>query len=87
MQFIFPNRRRVGISHFVRQHVYQQIRLLRRLQFLFLADHIQEFARDQFIDDCRARRLRPDPVHVFELLLRLRIFDVLMYVLHALNQT
>ena len=44
---------------------------------------MQEFPLDEVVDDRRSRRLRADAVDVLELLLGLRILDVLVDFLHA----
>ena len=86
MQFIFPNCRCVGISHFIGQGVNQQVSACRRLQNFFLAD-TQKFPLNQVVDNRRPCRFRADSVNVFKLFLRVGIFNVLVNIFHALHET
>ena len=60
VQTILPDRRRIGVGHRVGQRVNEEIRRLRRCQYLFLARRMEELAPNQILDDARARRLCAD---------------------------
>ena len=86
VQLILPDRRRIGVRHRVGQCVDEQVRLRRRRQHLLLARSMEKLAADEILNDACARRLRPNAGHIAQHLFRRLVLDVLMNLLHPLEQ-
>ena len=86
VQLILPDRRRIGVRHRVGQCVDEQIRLRRRRQHLLLARSMEKLAADEILNDACACRFRPNAGHIAQHLFRRLVLDVLMNLLHPLEQ-
>ena len=86
VQLILPDRRCIGIRHRIGQRVDKEICLRRRRQHLLLSRSMKEFAADEILDDARTRRLRPDAGHIAQHLFRRLVLDVLVNLLHPLEE-
>ena len=82
----FPDRRFVGIEHFIRQGIDEEIRVVCGLEVLLLPFCRQEFALDEFLDDRRPRRFGADALDFFQFLLQAFILDVLIDFLHRCQE-
>ena len=84
VKFVFPNRRGVGVGHFVGQRVNQQVSAFGRLKNFF--DDLQEAALNQVVDNRGACRLGADAVNVLELFLSGGVLNVFVDVFHAFDE-